>query len=146
MQPSVGIPFKPLEEFETNEDDKVEVDEQPDNVCSDLTIVPPISMKQDVKLTDDEITRNNWLNHSQFTTAARMASTPFVESLSPPKLENLHCSTIQAHDDGREVSQQDHASNISSSSYNANNSKGNSKIKVILIYCYTECIKKVDNF
>ena len=55
-------------------------------------------------------------------------STPFVETLSPPKLENLHCSSIEAHDDRRDLSEADHVSNVSSSSYNANSSKGLSPI------------------
>ena len=48
-------------------------------------------------------------------------STPFVENLSPPKLETLHCSSIQAYDERHDVSE--NPSNVSSLSYNANNSK-----------------------
>ena len=80
-----------------------------------------LTIKQEVKHTEEEITNHNGLNHSEFAAAARFVSTPFVENLSPPKLETLHCCSIQAYDERHDVSE--NLSNVSSSSYNANNSK-----------------------
>ncbi len=124
LQPSVGIPFEPLQDIEQNEGAMAKDDEQMEKVSSDQDTARLV--KQDTKFVDDEVTRNNWLNHSQFAAAARLMSTPFTESLSPPKLENLHCSSIQAHDERQDVSA--HASNVSSASYNADSSKGLSPI------------------
>ena len=76
------------------------------------------TIKQGVKHTEEKITNHNGLNHSEFAAAARLVSTPFVENLSPPK---LHCSSIQAYDERHDVSE--NPSNVSSLSYNANNSK-----------------------
>ena len=117
LQPSVGIPFKPLDDFDDGEEpmfldtegvNKVPEDEAP-------------TVKQEVKHTEEEITNHNGLNRSEFAAAARYVSTPFVENLSPPKLETLHCSSIQAYDERHDV--EENPSNVSSSSYNANNSK-----------------------
>ena len=79
------------------------------------------TIKQGVKHTEEKITNHNGLNHSEFAAATRLVSTPFVENLSPPKLETLHCSSIQAYDERHDVSE--NPSNVSSLSYNANNSK-----------------------
>ena len=122
LQPSVGIPFEALEDLE-QEEEMGEDDEQVNKPSLHQDTVPFV--KQEPKHADDEVTRNNWLNHSEFAAAARLMSTPFEENLSPPKLENLHCSSIQAHDEKPDVSE--NASNVSSS-YNANNSKGLSPI------------------
>jgi hypothetical protein len=124
LQPSVGIPFEPLQDFEHNDEAMAEDKEQLDEVSSDPSTAP--LMNREVKFADDEMTQNNWLNHSQFTAAARLMSTPFEENLSPPKLESLHCSSIQPHDEKQDVPE--HASNVSTSSYNADNSKGLSPI------------------
>ncbi|XP_028414108.1 mitotic checkpoint serine/threonine-protein kinase BUB1-like isoform X2 [Dendronephthya gigantea] len=120
LQPSEGIPFVPLEDLEEIDAE----DERLDEVCSDRN---PVSLtREETKFAEDETTRHNWENHSQFTAAARLASTPFSSNLSPPKLENLHCSRIQANDDETNVSKVTNPT--SNSPYNANNSKGLSPI------------------
>ena len=94
------------------------------------------TIKQEVKPTEEEITNHNGLNHSEFAAAARFVSTPFVENLSRPKLETLHCCSIQAYDERHDVSE--NPSNVSRSSYNANNSKVLSPI----LECSDEDAKK----
>lgn len=117
LQPSVGIPFKPLEDSDEDEETMVVDTGEVNKVPTDQA--PTI--QQEVKHTEDEITNHNGLNHSEFAAAARFVSTPFVENFIPPKLETLHCSSIQAYDERHEASE--NPSNVSSSSYNANSSK-----------------------
>ena len=62
------------------------------------------TIKEEVKHTEEEMTNHNGLNHSDFAAAARFVSTPF-RNLSPPKLETLHCSSIQAYDERHDVSE-----------------------------------------
>jgi hypothetical protein len=106
--------------LEQNEEEVIKDDEQLGNVFAEQDDVP--LCEPQLKLADeiDEVTQNNLLDHLEFAAAARLISTPFGGNLSPPKLENLHCSSIQAHDERRDVTE--HASAVSES-YNANNSK-----------------------
>ena len=117
MQPSVGIPFKPLDDFDDGDEPMI-VDTEGVNKVPEYQTR---TIKQEVRHTEEEMKNHNGLNHSEFAAAARFVSTPFVENLSPPKLETLHCSSIQAYGDRHDVSE--NSLNVSSSSYNANNSK-----------------------
>lgn len=121
LQPSVGIPFKPLEDCDEDEEDVPDDEPMRDEVPLVHNTAPLATTE--TKLADADVTRSNWLNHSQFVTAARLMSTPFVENMKPPILETLQCSSIEAHDD-----RTDATPNVSSSSYNANTSKGLSPI------------------
>ena len=116
LQPSVGIPFKPLEDFDGDE-------EKMDTEVVKKVLTDQVStMKQEGRHTEEEITNHIGLNHSEFAAAARFVSTPFVENLNPPMLETLHCSSIEAYE-GRQCDVSENSSNVSSSSYNANSSK-----------------------
>ena len=117
LQPSVGIPFKPLDDFDDGEEPMI-VDTEGVNKVPEYQ-TPTI--KQEVKHTEEEMKNHNGLNHSEFAAAARFVSTPSVENLSPPKLETLHCSSIQAYNERHDVSE--NSLNVSSSNCNANNSK-----------------------
>ena len=119
LQPSVGIPFEPLEDFKENKNEMRE-DTKEEDYSNQNTV--PVPQYEILDFPGDETTYHIGLNNSKFTAA--LMSTPFVQCLSPPKLDNLQCSSIQPHDE----KQIDLPTNVSTSSYNANSSKGLSPI------------------
>lgn len=93
LQPSIGIPFEPLEEFEECNDPSFENDKEPFEV--DAVVLE----KESKNIFDDDTTCDTALSHSEFTISARLASTPFIKnSTQQPEWDHINCSHIPPPD------------------------------------------------
>ena len=126
LQPSIGIPVEPLEERQSGDDEDRHLDGR-SGVHATLNAegAEPIKLKR-VKDNCDEVdlTQFQGLTHSQFTAAARLASTPFEEQADP--LPTFHCSTIHLSDITAVSAQNEAKADSAESERSSGNTSGSS--------------------
>ena len=95
LQPSVGIPFCPLDAEDDYDDEPIgEEDGEEFNPQQQKYQADKISELSMAEYSQDQTA----LTSASFVTAARMASTPFPCGISPSPLPNIPCSTIRLAD------------------------------------------------
>ena len=95
LQPSVGIPFCPLDTEDDYDDEPIgEEDRDEFNPQQKKNQADKISELSLAEYSQDQTA----VTSTSFATAARMASTPFSCGISPSPLPNIPCSTIRLAD------------------------------------------------